>query len=76
MAHSGKNDFAIGPEEVLGRLSEIPFDASQAEEDDRLRRAELLHSVLAIAGLDHESESAMARQAVKNALGKLFEPGE
>ncbi len=64
---------AITPSEALGKLPKIEFDPGQSAEDRELGRAELLQSVLAIAQLDHVTESQVVRGAVKNALGKIPE---
>ncbi len=73
MAKSKKHDFPIKPAECLAWLSEPPLNFSEKDQDDDLRRAELRNSVLAIAGLNHVTETAMVRAVVKNALGKLPE---
>lgn len=73
MATSKKRGFSITPAECLARLCELPLDFSQKDQEDDLRRAELRHSVLAIAGLNHVTETVMVRAVVKNALGKLPE---
>lgn len=71
-----KEEFAFTPEQALARLPEVPFEPETADADDPLRRAELLDSILRIAGMDHASESALVRQAVQNALGKLYSAEE
>jgi len=73
MAKSDQGGFAITPSECLALLPEIPLDRSTEDSDDDLHRAELRHSVTAIAELNHVSETAMVRAAVKNALGRLPE---
>lgn len=73
MAKSDKHEFPITPSECLTQLPEIPLDISESDSDDGLLRAELRHSVLAIAELNHVAETALVRAAVKNALGKLPE---
>jgi len=73
MGKSKKQNFSITPTECLTRLSELPLDFSEKDQEDDLSRAELSHSVLAIAGLNHVTETAMVRAVVKNALGKLPE---
>jgi len=73
MAKSDKREFSITPTECLARLPELPLDFSVKDQEDDLRRAELRHSVLAIAGLNHVAETVMVRAVVKNALGKLPE---
>ncbi len=64
---------AITPSDALGKLPQIEFDPGQSAEDRELGRAELLQSVLAIAQLDHVTESQAVRGAVRNALGKIPE---
>lgn len=71
MASRGKKKFAITPSECLDRLPEPSLETSEDESGDELRRAELRRSVLAIAGLNHVSETAMVRNAVSNALGRV-----
>lgn len=71
MAKSDKHEFPITPSECLARLQEIPLNIADSDSDDGLRRAELRHSVLAIAELNHVTETAMVRAVVINALGKL-----
>jgi len=73
MAKSDKHEFPITPSECLTQLPEIPLDISESDSDDGLLRAELRHSVLATAELNHVAETALVRAAVKNALGKLPE---
>jgi hypothetical protein len=73
MAKSKKHGICISPPECLAWLSEPSLNFSDKDKEDDLRRAELRHSVLAIAGLDHVTETAMVRAAVKNVLGKLPE---
>ncbi len=71
MTRLGKREFAITPSECLGQLPELSLDTTDEDADDSLRRAELRRSVLAIAKLNHVSETAMVRAAVSNALGRL-----
>jgi hypothetical protein len=71
MAKTDKGEAAITPEECISRLPELPLDTSEREADDALRRAELRQAVLAVAGLDHVSESKAVRVAVQNALNEL-----
>ncbi len=73
MAKSDKREFSITSAECLARLPELPLDFSAKDQKDDFRQAELRHSVLAIAGLNHVAETAMVRAVVKNALGKLPE---
>jgi len=68
---AGKKEFAVTATELLSRLPEIPFDASQIRDEEGWQKVELLHSVLAITSLNHESEAAMVKQVVRNALGKV-----
>jgi hypothetical protein len=71
MTKSDKHEFPITPSECLAQLPEIPLNIVENDSDDGLRRAELRHSVLAIADLNHVTETALVRAVVKNALGKL-----
>jgi hypothetical protein len=71
MAASGKRKFPITPSECLDRLPEPSLESAEEDARDDLRRAELRRSVLAIAELNHVSETAMVRSAVSNALGRL-----
>jgi hypothetical protein len=64
---------AITPLESLDSLPKIEFEPERSEEESDFRRAELLQSVLAIAQLDHVSESQLVRDAVRNALGRIPE---
>lgn len=73
MKKAKKDEFKITPTECLTQLPELPLDFSSMDGDDGMRRAELRHSVLAIAELNHVSETAMVRAVVKNALGRLPE---
>ncbi|MCP4263685.1 MAG: hypothetical protein GY774_40180 [Planctomycetes bacterium] len=73
MTNFNKHKFAITPMECLAQLPEIPLDFTTKEGDDGLRRAELRQSVLAIAELNHVSETAIVRAVVKNAIGRLPE---
>ena len=63
----------ITPTECLAGLSELPFDPSLEDRADPLRRAQMRNSILAIAELNHVSETALVRAVVKNALGKIPE---
>jgi len=73
MAKAKKHEFSITPSKCLAQLPEIPLDFSGKDTEDDFRRAELRHSVLDIAGLNHVTETAMVRTVVKNALGRLPE---
>lgn len=73
MAKSKQHDVLITPAECLAWLSEPLLDFSEKDQENDLRPVELCHSVLAIAGLNHVTETAMVRAVVKNALGKLPE---
>ena len=62
------------PADALDTLPRLAFEpASRGTGDEEFRRAELLQSVLAIARVDHLSESELVREAAKAALGKLPE---
>ncbi|MCI0487098.1 MAG: hypothetical protein L0229_10915 [Blastocatellia bacterium] len=73
MAKSHDFEFAITPDQCVAALPEIAFDPGDEESDDGLRRAELQQSQLAIAELNHVSETALVQSVVKHALGKLPE---
>ncbi len=60
----------------MGILPELVFDPEQAQKDQSLKRADLLESVLAIAGLDHVSESELVRRVIHKALGHVPRPGD
>ncbi len=76
MAKSKMREAAITPRDSLDSLPKLVFEPDLAEEESDLRRAELLQSVLAIAGMDHVSESKLVRDAVRNALGRVPESRE
>jgi hypothetical protein len=63
--------FSITPADAIGKLEPPMLEEAGEAKDDRVRSAELLDSALLIAGLDHNSEAALVRQAVANALGSL-----
>ena len=73
MAKSHESELAITPDQCVATLPEIAFDSGGKESDDGLRRAELHQSLLAIAELNHVSETALVQSVVKHALGKLPE---
>ena len=73
MADQKNREFSITPANCLEQLPEIPLDLSEKDSADDFRRAELRHSVLEIADLNHVNETAMIRSAVINALGRLPE---
>ena len=73
MAKAEKREFPVTPTDCLAQLPEISLGDTAWEDDLELRRAELRHSVLAIAELNPVSEAAMVRAVVKNALGRLPE---
>jgi hypothetical protein len=75
MAADTKDD-PITPVEALDSLPALPFDPEQAADAHALGRAELLQSVLAIARLDHVTESQLVRDAVRHALGSLPKVGD
>lgn len=56
---------------LLDVLEPITVTPASPGEGKHLRPPELLHSVLSIAGLTQLSESALVREVVKNALGRL-----
>jgi len=64
-------DPIITPAEMLGRLKPVEFNPEQDKEDDQFRRADLQHSILSIAKLNHESESEKVRRVAANVLGEL-----
>jgi hypothetical protein len=66
--------FSITPADAIDRLEPVMLDETGETKDDRVRSAELLDSILLITGLDHNSEAALVRQAVVNALGRLPDP--
>ena len=72
MAKSTAPD-AITPEQCIAELPEIPLETADKESDDGLRRAELRQSLLAIAELNHVSETALVQAVIENALGELPE---
>jgi hypothetical protein len=76
MTKDTKGESIITPKECIELLPEIPFDVSERGADDILRQAELRQSVLLIAELNHLSETALVRNVVQNALGKLPEMDE
>lgn len=76
MAKDNTQKAAITPAESLDSLKKLEYKPEQAKEESDLRRAELLQSVLLIAGVDHVSESKLVREAVRNALGRVPEIGE
>jgi hypothetical protein len=63
--------FSITPSDAIGRIEPVMLEEAAETKDDRVRNAELLDSVLLITSLDHNSEAALVRQAVVNALGRL-----
>ena len=73
MAKDDRRKPAITPAESLDSLPKLPFEPERPEEQSEFRRAELLQSVLAIARMDHVTESRLVRDVVRNALGR--DPG-
>ena len=65
--------FSITPTDAIGKLEPIMLEETGETKDGRVRSTELLDSALLITGLDHNSEAALVRQAVANALGGLPE---
>lgn len=59
------------PSESLDSLPKLVFDPGAADGEQEFRQAELLQSVLAIARVNHVSESELVRGVVKTALGKV-----
>jgi hypothetical protein len=76
MSKDDRNQPAISPTESLDSLPKLVFEPERTDQESDLRRAELLQSVLAIAGMNHVSESQLVRAVVKNALGRVPEIGE
>lgn len=72
MAKSNAPD-VITPEQCIAELPEIPLETVDKESDEGLRRAELRQSLLAIAELNHVSETALVQAVIENALGDLPE---
>lgn len=70
------NTFPITPAAAVGRLRALAPEEESDAQDNRVRNTELLGSILAITGLDHNSESVLIRQAVVNALGHLPDASE
>jgi len=61
----------LTPADCLRRLPEPTLEITGSAQGDDLRRIELRRSTLAIAELDHISETALVRAVVTNALGDV-----
>ena len=69
-AKSGTPDFS--PAQALDALPRLDFEPpSRGGGEEEFRRAELLQSVLAIARVNHLSESELVREVTRTALGKV-----
>jgi hypothetical protein len=64
-------DPVFTPAAALDSLPEIEFNPQRGNEEEEFRRAELLQSVLAIARVDHVSESELVREVVQTSLGHV-----
>lgn len=71
-----RREGAITPKQALKSLPKIAFDPAEARDEQELKRADLLQSILAITELDHITESELVRRVVRNALGHVPEPGD
>ena len=71
MERKRRKEAAITPAEALESLPELEFEPTKVGEEPQLGRIEFLQSVLAIAKMDHVNESAIVRDAVRNALGRV-----
>jgi hypothetical protein len=71
MAKRGKNKATISLADCIAQLPEIPLEEVEKDQDGQLRRVELRHSILAIADLNHVTETKIVRSAVKNVLGEV-----
>jgi len=76
MTKDHREQAPITPEESLASLPQIKFEPGSPGEESGFRRAELLQSVLLIAGMDHATEAQFVRDVVRNALGRVPEIGE
>ncbi len=70
------NEARVSPADYLRQLPSLTPEAFTISEDDGLRRAELRHSLCAIAQLTHLSETALVRGFVEKLLGRLPAPTE
>jgi hypothetical protein len=64
------------PRKSIESLPAVEFSPDSAKEERELAQAELLQSVLRVAGLDHVTESKLVRDVVKTALGRVPAIGE
>lgn len=71
MAQSSKNPGTLRPADCIARLPEIPLPEVVENQESSLRRVELRLSILAIADLNHVSETALVQGVVRHVLGKL-----
>lgn len=70
-AKSDTPDFTLS--QALDALPRLAFEPASTGGEEEFRRAELLQSVLAIARVDHLSESELVREVTRTALGKVPE---
>jgi hypothetical protein len=59
----------------LESLPKLVFEPETSDQEAEFRRAELLQSVLVIAGVNHVKESQLVRKVVQKALGHAPENG-
>ena len=64
MTKDHREQAPITPEESLASLPQIKFEPGGPGEESGFRRAELLQSVLLIAGMDHATEAQFVRDKV------------
>lgn len=62
--------------ELLGKLAEIKYEKSEQSDRDRFDQVHLAGSLLLLAELGPESETAVAQSAAKHLLGYIPEPDD